>query len=65
MFLDGGRLIWIEAKRPGAVPEPGQVREHALLRARGQRVEIADSEEAVDRILGNAMFSGASTEAEK
>ena len=43
--------IWVEVKAPGKKPRPGQLREHERLRRMGQRVEIVDSFDAVDRLL--------------
>lgn len=44
--------IWIELKAPGKKPEPHQLREHKRMRAMGQRVEVIDSFEGVDSLLG-------------
>jgi hypothetical protein len=43
--------IWVELKAPGAKPRPTQLREHERMRAMGQRVEVIDSIEGVERIL--------------
>lgn len=43
--------VWVELKAPGVKPEQHQVREHARMRAMGQRVEVIDSIEAVERLL--------------
>jgi hypothetical protein len=43
--------IWVELKAPGVEPEPYQLREHARMRALGQRVEVIDSIEAVESLL--------------
>jgi len=45
--------IWVEVKAPGEVPKPHQAREHARMRAMGQRVEVIDSMEGVDALLGD------------
>lgn len=52
------RLIWIECKEPGGAAkfpsdalEEAQAREHARMRAMGQRVEVVDSYERIDEIL--------------
>lgn len=50
--IAGRMTIWIELKSPGVKPETHQLREHARMRALGQRVEVIDSFEAVDRLLG-------------
>lgn len=44
--------IWVELKATGEKPKPHQVREHARMRALGQRVEVIDSIEGVDALLG-------------
>lgn len=43
--------IWVELKAPGKNPEPHQLREHERMRRMGQRVEVADSIEAVEELL--------------
>lgn len=44
--------IWVELKAPGKKPRPSQVREHARMRAMGQRVVVIDSIEGVEELLG-------------
>lgn len=51
VMLPGGRLIWVECKAPGEIPEPHQDREHERLRRVGQIVEVVDSMERVDEVL--------------
>ncbi|MEC5161686.1 MULTISPECIES: VRR-NUC domain-containing protein [unclassified Janthinobacterium] len=46
-----GVAIWIELKATGKTAEPHQAREHARMRAMGQRVEVVDSFERVDEVL--------------
>ena len=53
------QTIWVELKRPGKAAtfpadahERKQHREHERMRKMGQRVEIIDSIEGVDRLLG-------------
>lgn len=46
-----GRTIWVELKAPGKKAEPHQLREHARMRAMGQRVEVIDSIEGVEELL--------------
>lgn len=43
--------VWVELKAPGEKPEPHQAREHERMRKVGQRVEVIDSEEGVDKLL--------------
>lgn len=44
--------FWVELKAPGAKPRPSQLREHERMRAMGQRVEVIDSLEGVEGLLG-------------
>lgn len=46
-----GRTTWVELKAPGVKPEAHQLREHARMRAMGQRVVVIDSIEGVDELL--------------
>lgn len=43
--------IWVELKAPGVEPEPHQLREHKRMRRMGQRVEVIDSIDGVERLL--------------
>lgn len=45
------RSAWVELKAPGVEPEAHQLREHNRMRKKGQRVEVIDSIEAVERLL--------------
>ena len=45
------RVLWVELKATGKVPEPHQYREHKRLAAMGQRVVVIDSIEGVDALL--------------
>lgn len=45
-------LVWVELKAPGEKPKPHQIREHDRLRKLGQCVEVIDSMEGVDALLG-------------
>lgn len=49
--IEDGRTVWIELKAPGVQPEPHQLREHERMRGLGQRVEVIDSIEGVERLL--------------
>lgn len=51
VLLPGLGAIWVELKAPGAKPRPNQLREHAMLRKFGERVEIIDSLEGVDALI--------------
>jgi len=50
ILANGG--IWAELKAPGEKPRLNQVIEHKKMRAAGMRVEIIDSPEGVDRLVG-------------
>lgn len=43
---------WVELKATGVKPAPHQLREHKRMRAMGERVEVVDSLEGVDALLG-------------
>lgn len=45
-------MFWVELKAPGKKAEPHQLREHERMQAMGQRVEVIDSFEGVDNLLG-------------
>ena len=43
--------VWVELKATGKKAEPHQEREHTRMRVMGQRVEVIDSWEGVDKLL--------------
>ena len=45
-LLPGGRLLFVECKRPGAKPTKLQAAEHERMRALGFEVVVVDSKEA-------------------
>ncbi len=51
VFLPGGRIIFVELKRPGEKPSPLQSRVHQLLTELGADVRVVDSPEAVDALF--------------
>lgn len=51
MLSRPGFPCWVELKRPGETPRPGQVREHERMRALGEIVHVVDSIEAVEALL--------------
>lgn len=53
LFPDGV-TIFVETKRPGEKPRPGQEREHKRLRSRGHRVEVVDSKAGVQGVIDMA-----------
>lgn len=52
VMLPGRPPIWVELKAPGKVPTPQQVREHNRMRRFGELVEVVDSIERVEELLG-------------
>ena len=44
--------IYVELKAPGKEPRENQLREHDKMRAAGIRVEVIDSLEGVDKLVG-------------
>ena len=50
-FWDSPTTTWVELKAPGVKPEAHQLREHARMRAMGQRVVVIDSLEGVEELL--------------
>lgn len=44
--------VWVELKAPGEKPRGYQAREHDRMRKMGQRVEVIDSLDGVDALLG-------------
>ena len=51
VMLPGGRLYWVELKRPGQKAAPHQAREHERMRGMGQLVVVIDSFEAIEALL--------------
>lgn len=50
--LPGGRIVFVELKRPGAKPTDGQLRDHERRRELGCDVRVIDTLEAVDAFEG-------------
>lgn len=44
--------IYVELKAPGKEPRENQLREHDKMRAAGMKVEVIDSLEGVDKLVG-------------
>ncbi|EHU1404053.1 TPA: VRR-NUC domain-containing protein [Acinetobacter baumannii] len=44
--------FWAELKAPKEKPTPAQAREHERMRKMGQRVEVIDSIERIEELLG-------------
>ena len=54
-YVDGAHCcLWVELKAPGEKAKPHQAREHERMRKMGQHVEVIDSFEGVDELLGIA-----------
>jgi len=45
------RCAWVECKRPGAKPRPGQLREHDRMRSLGEDVVVLSTYDEVDAFL--------------
>lgn len=45
------RCCWVEVKRPGAKPRPGQQREHERMRSFGEDVIVIASMDEVDAFI--------------
>lgn len=43
--------VWVECKRPGAKPRPGQLREHERMRALGENVAVVSTFDEVDALV--------------
>lgn len=54
LLLPGGKLTWVETKRPqGGRLSPAQKVQHVLLRRLGQRVEVVWTKEQADALVKN------------
>jgi hypothetical protein len=51
LLIPGGRMCFVECKRPGGKPTPLQQQEHEKLRERGFRVYLVDTWAEVDRVI--------------
>lgn len=49
VILNGGH--WVELKRPGEKPRPGQDREHRRMLKHGVKVHVIDTMEGVDSFV--------------
>lgn len=52
VFAKDGRTVWIEFKRPGGKPRPGQEREIERMRDAGMEVHVVDNPIKALQILG-------------
>lgn len=52
VMLPGQPGLWVELKAPGERCRPHQIREHVRMQNMDQRVEVVDSLEGVDALLG-------------
>lgn len=51
VILPQGKVVWVELKRPGAIPTAQQLRRHRELWKRGHAVVVLDSIESVDTFI--------------
>lgn len=51
VLLPGGRMAFVEVKRPGEKPRPLQKARHRMLRRLGFKVYVLDSVEKIERII--------------
>ncbi|MED5019317.1 VRR-NUC domain-containing protein [Paenibacillus chibensis] len=52
VILPGGRIVFVELKKPGGKPTKLQLVQHKRLRALGCDVRVIDSKESVDAFIG-------------
>lgn len=52
--LENGEVLWVELKRPGGKLSALQAKVHADLAKIGHHVQVLDSKEGIDRVLGTA-----------
>ena len=51
VLMPGGRMAFVEVKRPGEKPRPLQKARHRMLRRLGFKVYVLDSVEKIERII--------------
>ena len=51
-LLPRGRIVFVEMKAPGKKPSPLQVKQIQKIRKLGFRVEVIDSEEGIQELMG-------------
>lgn len=51
VLLPGGRMAFVEVKRPGEKPRPLQEARHRMLQRLGFKVYVLDSVEEIERII--------------
>lgn len=54
VLLQGGKILWVELKRPGGKVSPLQEKKHKEMAAWGHHVYVIDSKEGIDNVLGTA-----------
>lgn len=52
LFVKKGRHVWVEFKRPGEKPRPGQDREIARMRKAGMEVHVIDNLDDAYELFG-------------
>lgn len=56
--LPRGVTWWVELKRPGGKPRPGQIREHKRLLALGHQVAVLESKDEIEVWILNRLLEG-------
>lgn len=51
VVVPSGRVVFVEAKRPGGRPRPLQVAVEDMMRAHGADVRVIDTREGVDELV--------------
>ena len=51
ILMAGGRIVFVELKRPGEKPRPLQERQIRKIRKLGFRVEVIDSEQGIEELI--------------
>jgi len=59
VLMAGGRIVFVELKRPGEKPRPLQQRQIEKIRKLGFRVEVIDSEEGIEELIQSLEKGGA------
>ena len=59
VLMAGGRIVFVELKRPEEKPRPLQQRQIEKIRKLGFRVEVIDSEEGIEELIQSLEKGGA------
>lgn len=52
-LFPSGEIVFVELKRHGAKPRPLQIRQIDIIRKLGFRVEVIDSEQGIQELIGS------------